>query len=126
VDNHYIPGVCNIGPKEIRRRKIAGWSGLILTTITIILLFWLDAGIWWRLMVFIPAVMSAIGFIQVYSEFCVYFGFGHMFNFGNVGKTDSVEQANFRAKDIARAWQLLSIALGIGIVVTLIVYFLPI
>ena len=126
MDNHYIPGVCNIGPKEIRRRKIAGWSGLILTTITIILLFWLDAGIWWRLMVFIPAVMSAIGFIQVYSEFCVYFGFGHMFNFGNVGKTDSVEQANFRAKDIARAWQLLSIALGIGIVVTLIVYFLPI
>ena len=126
MDNHYIPGVCNIGPKEIRRRKIAGWSGLILTTITIILLFWLDAGKWWRLMVFIPAVMSAIGFIQVYSKFCVYFGFGHMFNFGNVGKTDSVEQANFRAKDIARAWQLLSIALGIGIVVTLIVYFLPI
>jgi hypothetical protein len=31
----YIPGVCNIGPDEIKKRKIGGWAGLTIT-----ILFW--------------------------------------------------------------------------------------
>jgi len=125
VEIDYVPGVCNIGFKEIRRRKIVGWSGLLLTVISIFLLWWLDSGRMWRLVVFIPAAMGAMGFIQAYSKFCVYFGFGHMFNFANVGKTDTVEQIEFISKDIIRARQLLAYALGIGFVVTLIIYFIP-
>jgi hypothetical protein len=26
--SQYVPGVCNIGPAEIRRRRLAGWAGL--------------------------------------------------------------------------------------------------
>lgn len=124
MENKYIPGVCNIGREEIKRRKTAGWTGLILTIVTIILLSMLDAPKAWRLLVFIPAVMGANGFIQAYNRFCVYFGFGHLFNFGDVGKTDSIEQKEFRKKDRARAWQLLSYALGVGLVITVAVYFL--
>jgi hypothetical protein len=125
VDNHYVPGVCNIGHNEIRRRKIVGWSGLLLTIISIFLLWWLDSGRVWRLVVFIPTVIGAMGFIQAYGKFCVYFGFGHMFNFAIVGKTNTVEQVEFISKDVIRARQLLAYALGIGFVVTLIIYFMP-
>ena len=86
-DNHYIPGVCNIGKEETQRRIKAGWSGLILTIITATLLLWLGADRSWRLLIFIPAIMGATGFIQAYSKFCVYFGFGHIFNFGETGKS---------------------------------------
>jgi len=125
-ENHYIPGACNMGKAEIKRRKIAGWSGLVLTAITIALLLWFNAPHWMRLTVFIPALMSATGFIQAYSKFCVYFGFGHMFNFDKkVGKTDTVVQASSRIKDRLRAWQLLIYAMTIGLIITLIFYSLP-
>ncbi|MFN3667104.1 MAG: hypothetical protein ACK4S0_13140 [Sediminibacterium sp.] len=124
MENKYIPGVCNMGREEIKRRKAAGWTGFILTLVTIFLLWLLDAPKWWRLVVFIPAVMGATGFIQAYNKFCVYFGFGHLFNFGEVGKTDSIEQSEFRAKDRVKAWQLLAYAFGAGLVITEIVFLL--
>lgn len=125
-DNHYVPGVCNIGKEEIRKRMRTGWSGLILTVITATLLLWLGADRPWRLLILIPATMSAIGFIQAYSRFCVYFGFGHLFNFGETGKTDTIEQAEFRAKDRAKAWQILGYCITIGLIVALLFYFLPV
>jgi len=125
-DNHYIPGACNIGHEEIQRRIKAGWSGLILTIITATLLLWLGADRWWRLLIFIPAMMGATGFIQAYSKFCVYFGFGHLFNFGETGKTDTVEQVEFRAKDRAKAWQVIGYSVGVTVVVTLLFYFIPV
>ena len=127
MDSHtpYIPGTCNMGTMEIKRRTTAGWIGLWLTVVTIGLLWYTDANKLWRLPVFIPVVMGATGFIQAYSKFCVYFGFGHIFNFGDVGKTDNVEQAENRAKDRVRAWQVLGLAVGVGLVVTSIIYLLP-
>ncbi|MBL7869945.1 MAG: hypothetical protein JNM71_18190 [Flavobacterium lindanitolerans] len=124
MENKYIPGVCNMGREEIKRRMTAGWTGLILTLIAIFLLWWLNPIKWWRLVVFIPAMIGATRFIQAYNKFCAYFGFGHLVNFGDVGKTDSIEQNEFRAKDRAKAWQLLAYAFGAGLVITVIVYFL--
>ncbi|XVJ66377.1 MAG: hypothetical protein HEQ40_09555 [Lacibacter sp.] len=124
MENKYIPGVCNMGREEIKRRKTGGWTGLILTLVAIMLLWMLDAPKAWRLLVFVPAVAGATGFIQAYNKFCVYFGLGHLFNFEDVGKTDSIEQKEFRTKDRARAWQLLSYALGAGLIITVTVYFL--
>lgn len=124
MENKYIPGVCNMGREEIKRRKTAGWTGLILILGAIMLVWLLDAPKGWRLIVFLPAVTGATGFIQAYNKFCVYFGFGHLVNFGDVGKADSIEQSEFRAKDRAKAWQLLAYDFGAGLVITVIVYFL--
>ncbi|MBK8293194.1 MAG: hypothetical protein IPK96_21940 [Flammeovirgaceae bacterium] len=120
----YIPEPAIWGERKSRRRKASGWTGLVLTVIAITLLLGLTPH-WMRLAVFIPAVMGATGFIQAYNKFCVYFGFGHMFNLGEVGKTDTIDQKEFRAKDRARAWQLLAYAFGIGLIITVIVYLLP-
>lgn len=117
IANQYIPGVCNIGNEEIKKRKQAGWTGLIVTVALWVLLVWAEVSPLWRLTLFLPAMMSATGFLQAYSHFCVYFGFANLFNFGDVGKTDSVEQAEFRAKDKKKAWNILlsSILIGLGV-----------
>lgn len=119
IQNTYIPGVCNIGPAEIKKRKQAGWTGLIATIALWAIFVWLDVPSIWRITLFLPAMMSATGFLQAYTHFCVYFGFANLFNFGDVGKTDTVQQAEFRKKDRQKAWQIVTSSILIG---TLIAY----
>lgn len=100
----YIPGVCNIGPAEIRRRRQAGWVGLG-ATILLWAIFWIfrvpDS---WRLLLFFPAAIGATGFLQAALHFCAGFGMRGWYNFGpEVGKTETVEQAEFRRKDRGKA-----------------------
>jgi hypothetical protein len=100
----YVPGVCNIGPAEIKRRRQAGWFGLGAT-----ILLW--GAFWifrvpapWRLSLFFPAMIAASGFLQAALHFCAGFGMRGWFNFGSeVGKTETVEQAEFRRKDRTKA-----------------------
>ena len=124
IQNKYIPGVCNIGDEEIKKRKQAGWGGLIATITIWVIFIWWNVPQIWRLTLFFPVMMSATGFLQAYMHFCVYFGFWNLFNFGDVGKTDTVQQAEFRAKDRKKAWQITVYALLIGIVVALVIYYL--
>lgn len=122
IQNKYIPGVCNIGTEEINKRKQAGWIGLIATAVLWALFIWLHIPSIWRLTLFFPAMMSATGFLQAYMHFCAYFGFASLFNFGNVGKTDSVQQAEFRAQDRKRAWQIVLYSILIGTAVAIIAF----
>ena len=122
TQNKYIPGVCNIGPAEIRKRKRAGWIGLIATIALWVIFIWFAIPSIWRITLFLPAMMSATGFLQAYMHFCAYFGFASLFSFGDVGKTDTVQQAEFRAKDSRRAWQIIIYSILIGLAVALIAY----
>ena len=124
VQNKYIPGVCNIGPAEIKRRKQSGWLGLVLTVALGAVFIWFDTpSILW-LTLFLPATASATGFLQAYMHFCAHFGLSGLFNFDKdkVGKTDSVQQAEFRAKDRRKAWQITIHSMLIGLAVALIAY----
>jgi len=118
ANEKYIPGVCNIGPAEINRRMRGGWFGLGLT-ILLWLAFWaFRVPAPWRLTLFFPAFTGAEGFLQAAFHFCAGFGMRGVFNFGSeVGKTDSVEQAEFRRIDLRKA-QLISLysaLIGIGV-----------
>ncbi|MCZ7400690.1 MAG: hypothetical protein O8C61_00540 [Candidatus Methanoperedens sp.] len=126
-EDKYIPGVCNIGKSEIKRRKQAGWSGLIITLILLGLLLYFDAPRPWRLVIFIPAMMTATGFLQAHMHFCAYFGMRGLFNFSpDIGKTDTVEQAEFRAMDQQKAWQIITYSAISGAVLAIIFYYLPV
>ena len=123
--SEYIPGVCNIGPAEIRARRMAGWMGLGATILLWILFFVFRVPAAWRLLLFFPAMMSAVGFLQAAMHFCAAFGMRGVFNFGpNVGKTDTVEQAEFRRKDRRKALTILLYSSLIGIVVAAAGYLL--
>jgi len=116
----YIPGVCNIGPAEIAKRRRSGWAGAAATVAVWAALAAVDAPPPLRLLTFFPATMAAAGFLQAAMHFCAYFGFASLFNFGpEAGKTDTVAEAEFRRKDRRKAWQILgySVAVGFGVAV---------
>lgn len=122
--SEYVPGVCNIGPAEIARRRRAGWLGLGLTVVLWAAFIIFRVGAPWRLFVILPAAMGATGFLQARMHFCAGFGISGAFNFGNeVGKTDSVTQAEFRRKDRAKAAQIGLYSLLIGLVVAAAAFF---
>lgn len=119
----YIPGVCNIGPAEIAVRKRFGWIGLALTPLVWILFAYLDVGRSWFLLLFFPSAMSAVGFIQGIMHFCAGFGMRGIFNMGSkVGTTDTILQAEFRAKDEKKARQIFGYSAIVGLLVSFIAY----
>lgn len=102
----YIPGVCNIGPAEIKRCVQARWAALIATVVLWALLIIPNAAVPWRLLVFFPAAFAALGFLQARLRFCAAFGLQGLRNFGpQAGKMDTVEQAEFQCKDRQKAMQ---------------------
>lgn len=119
ADKIYIPGICNIGYEEIARRKQIGWMWVGVTVVMWLLSILLNVPPLWRLILFIPATISAIGFLQAYMKFCANFGLRGVFNFGTTeGKKDTILQSEFRAKDRRKAWQIIIYSVIIGIVVT--------
>jgi hypothetical protein len=126
TQQEYIPGVCNIGPAEIRRRLQSGWIGLAATVLlwAAFLIFHVPSP--WRLLLFFPASLGSSGFLQAAFHFCANFGMRGVFNFGpNVGKTDTVEQAEFRSKDRRKA-QLIGLSSAlIGAAVAIVGFFVP-
>jgi hypothetical protein len=121
----YIPGVCNIGPAEIRMRYRAGWFGLGITILLWLALTFLGVPSIWKLTLFFPAMMSAIGFLQGIMHFCAAFGILGVFNFGpKVGNTDTVEQAEYRRKDQQKAILIIIYSILIGIAFAVLGYIL--
>ena len=100
---NYIPGACNIGKEEINKRKQFGIVGLILTFLAYSLFVYFEVSRGVRFLTFIPAVISAIGFLQARMRFCVYYGLAEMFNFDSLGKSGKVENDEFVRKDKKRA-----------------------
>ena len=121
----YIPGTCNIGPAELKARKnVAVFSG-VLSIAVIILLYFTHADKLWRLVLFIPAGIFGVSFQQWYNKFCVRFGLSGVFNFGDMGKTYTVEQKEDFNKDRRKAWKMINMGILFGILMAILFYILP-
>ncbi len=125
AQNVYIPGVCNIGRSEIKMRKLAGWIGLVITIILYGAFVYLGVARIWRVIIFIPFTMAAIVFLQARMHFCANFGMRGVFNFGEIGNTDTVEQAEFRAADRRKAIRIILYSVIAGIAAAVVAYSLP-
>ena len=121
----YEPGVCNIGPEEIRRRRQAGHVGLVAAVVLFAVLVAIGAPPLARLLVAIPAAMAASGYLQARFRFCAGFGSRGVFNFGALGETHKVDDADARARDRAKARQIGLASLAIGVSVALVATLLP-
>jgi len=99
MTTEYIPGVCNIGTEEIRYRRNFGWFSVGLTVALLLLFVLTGISRWWRLVLFLPAMMSGYGFIQARSRFCAGFARRGVFNFGTFGNASEVTDDESRAKD---------------------------
>ena len=126
MDNKYVPGVCNIGDAEIRKRKRIGWTWLVTTIIVFVVLMIPGMPRGWRLILILTSTISATGFLQARMHFCAYFAALGIFNFGDdFSKKDTVQQAEFRAKDRRKALQIIAYSMVIGILVAAGALFLP-
>lgn len=122
----YQPGVCNIGPTEIRRRRMAGHIGLIAAVGLLAALVVAGAPPVTRLLILVPAAVSASGYIQARMRFCAAFGSAGIYNFGGAGDSVSVADAEARAADRRRAIRIGLSSGAIGTVAAALAVILPI
>jgi hypothetical protein len=122
--SEYVPGTCNIGPAEIRRRQIVMWLGCVLSIVTIASFAQNSSSRLDRLAVFLPAFVFSIGFVQSRKKFCLAFGFMGAFNFGKVGAITKVLTPEQRSADRKTALVLLGQALALTAIITAVTVFL--
>ena len=121
----YIPGTCNIGKSEIKRRQSVALIGAIATIAWAIFLILKVDSRALRFSTFIPAMIFAVGWIQSRRKFCLAFGFMGAINFGKAGTLSKVQSEEDKAADRSTALSILSQALILAIAITGIVYFWP-
>ena len=121
----YVPGVCNIGPAEIARRRDLGLAGAGIAAVVLAAAVLTGAPKPLRALVVPPAAAAASGLLQARLHFCSGFGMRGVFNMGATGHQDTVEEAAFRRADRRRAVAILSGAAGAGAGVGALAMLLP-
>ena len=122
----YQPGVCNIGPAEIRKRRMSGWVGLAIAVVFLVVAFAFGWAAPWRLLVAVPVFLAAEGFLQAAFHFCVGFATRGLYNFGELGSEETVQDAEFRRKDQRKGLLISALALAIAVVVALVALVIPV
>lgn len=111
-----MPGVCNIGPAEIRRRRRAGVVNGIATVAGLTAAVALGLPRPMRLALAVPAGLSAVGFLQARSRFCAAFGMLGVFNVGeDLGRPEPVAEAAARREDRRTAFRIVTWSAAIGV-----------
>ena len=121
----YIPGTCNIGSGEIRRRQIVALIGLALSVSSLVTLVSTNAPREARLGIFIPLAVASIGWVQSRQKFCLAYGFMGTFNFGKLGQLSRVADSASRAADRKTALRILFQSGAYAVIATAIIYVLP-
>lgn len=95
----YIPGTCNIGEGEIKRRRMVAAIGFVLSLSALTTFITTDVPRSVRLGIFIPLLVMTIGWVQSRKKFCLAYGFTGTFNFGKLGNISRVADPIARAAD---------------------------
>ena len=124
--NRYQPGVCNIGPEEIARRRRAGWTAGAVALAVGLALLAVGAPAWARVLVFPFLAGGLVSLEQARRRFCVGFAMGGFRNFGPVGPRDRVADAADRATDRRAALMMTASMSAIAALITAVFVLLPI
>ena len=125
MSSEYIPGSCNIGTGEVRRRQLVALFGLFLTISSITTLLATDQSKSARLSIFLPAMIFSVGFIQSRSKFCLAYGLAGTFNFDRLGKISKVGSAADRTADRKTAVLILIKSVALAALITAVFYVIP-
>jgi len=125
IELEYAPGVCNIGPAEIARRRRAGHLGLVASLGLLVVLVAVGAPPPARLAVALPAASAAAGYLQARLRFCAAFGWRGIVNFGPPGRAQPVADRAAAARDRRRAIEIALAALAIGLAAGLVAVIVP-
>ncbi len=121
----YIPGSCNIGNGEVRRRQLVAIFGLFLTSFSAVTILATDQSRNSRLSIFVPALIFAIGFVQYRKKFCLAYGLAGTFNFGKLGQISKVQSTEDRKADRKTAVLILFQSAALAALITAVFFALP-
>jgi len=124
-DFEYIPGSCNIGKGEIRRRQLVALVGLFFSTTGLIGFIASGAPAGVRLGIFFPLMVASVGFVQSRSKFCLAYGFAGTFNIGKLGDIKKVTSKEDRQADRVTALKILGKSFLLASIATAVVLVLP-
>ena len=124
-DYEYIPGSCNIGKGEIRRRQVVALVGLFFSISTLLTFNTVDAPPAIRLGIFFPLMVASVGFVQSRSKFCLAYGLAGTFNIGKMGDIKRVTSKEDRAADRKTALVILGKSFALAAIATCVVVVLP-
>ena len=103
----YVPGTCNLGKAEIRRRQFVALLGVFLTFSTAAGLIGSNAPTASRWGLFAPLMVFSVGFIQSRKKFCLAYGLMGTFNLGTLGDLSRVQSSEDRKADRKTALTIL-------------------
>jgi len=95
----YVPGTCNLGKAEVRRRQIVALIGAALTVSSFMGLQATDTPNSARWSLFAPLMVFSVGFIQSRKKFCLAYGLMGTFNLGKLGDISRVQSPEDRKAD---------------------------
>lgn len=121
----YIPGTCNIGKGEIRRRQLVAIFGLFLTIFSAATIIATDQSKNSRLSIFLPALIFSIGFVQSRKKFCLAYGLAGTFNFGKLGQISKVQSNEDRKSDRKTAVSILLQSVALAAFITAVFFVSP-
>ena len=125
MSQEYVPGSCNIGTGEIRRRQVVALAGAVISATSLVGLTSTDAARSARFSLFIPLMVFAIGFIQSRKKFCLAYGFMGTFNFGKLGQISRVSDPIAKKADRKTALTILAQSTALALGLTLATFVLP-
>ncbi len=120
----YMPGVCNIGKAEIRKRYALAAVAFVISAIlaaAIILFNWPRLVL---LVLFIPLAMAFEGLYQGYFRFCAGFAAAGKYDLtGSGGKEGKVTDSKSHKTDMLKARQIHIYSVASSIIIAVIIYF---
>ena len=122
----YQPGVCNIGPAEIRRRRQIGYLGLAGAVALGAVLLAADAPAWTRLAIALPVAGGLSGLIQARMRFCAGFGMAGLQNMDELGAQIEIEDVDARRSDRRKALQIQAVSIAGGLAAGVAFALLPV
>jgi len=123
----YVPGVCNIGPWEIRRRRTIGIVGIVAAIVLFAALVAAGAPPIARLLVLLPLWGGTLSWLQARRRFCAGFAMAGISNFtdGEAGRRAVTDPAAHRA-DVAATMRMTRDSFLIALPITIVAVLLPV
>ena len=123
----YVPGVCNIGPMEIRRRRAFAIAGFAAAAVLFAVLVAIGAPAWTRLLVLLPLMGGVFSWLQARRRFCAGFAMAGIANFGGADDLQrGVQDPEARKADIAAVRRMTRDAFLIALPLTILAVLLPV
>jgi len=123
----YVPGVCNIGPWEIRRRRTFAIVGFAVAIVLFLALVAAGAPPIARLLVLLPVWGGAFSWLQARRRFCAGFAMAGISNFadGEAGRQAVTDPEAHRA-DIEATMRMTRDSFLIALPVAIVAVLLPV